>query len=289
MANKNIPTLVEPDWLEENLDDPDLRVVDCSVDLTYDIETGEAECSPLRSKWEKSHIPGSIFVDLMVDLSETEDPDYAFQLPDPADFAAEMESVGIGNDTRVVAYDNASNEWAARFWWMLRVFGHDHVGVLNGGWKRWTNEDRPTSSADPTIPDVTFTPEYKPDFVADKEEVLSYISDENADEAHVVCALPPDEYGLIHIPNTKNIPAIGESALVNAKTNTYLSKNEIRSWFNEIGITESDRLVTYCGGGIASTSAALAAYASGIENVAVYNGALEEWRSDSELPLVTAD
>lgn len=47
MANKDIPTLVEPDWLEKRLDDPDLCVVDCSVDLIYDIETGEAECSPL--------------------------------------------------------------------------------------------------------------------------------------------------------------------------------------------------------------------------------------------------
>lgn len=293
MADEDVPTLVEPDWLEEHLNDPDLRVVDCTVELTYDNETGEMEGGPCQSDWEESHIPGSVFVDLMEDLSETEDPKYSFQLPEPAEFAAEMEAVGIGDDTRVVAYDNArddvSNEWAARFWWMLRAFGHDQVGVLNGGWNRWTNENRPTSSAEPSIPDVTFTPDFQPDLVANKEDVLAYISGDSKDEACVVNALWPDDYESLRIPNTENVPSVGESAVIDPETNTYISEDEIRSRFEEAGAAESDKVVTYCGGGIAASSAALAAYTSGFEDVAVYNGSLEEWRDDPDLPVETAE
>lgn len=293
MTGKEVPTLVDPDWLEQHLNDPDLRVVDCTVELSYDNETAEMEGHPCRADWEESHIPGSVFVDLEGDLSETEAPEYSFQLPEPADFAAEMEAVGIGDDTRVVAYDNprdtVSNEWAARFWWMLRAYGHDQVGVLNGGWKRWTSEDRPTSSTEPSVPDVTFTPDFQPELVADKDEVLAYISDDGTEEASVVNALRPDDHESVRIPNTVNVPSVGESAVINPETNTYVSRDEIRSRFEEAGATEAERVVTYCGGGIAATSAALAAYASGIENVAVYDGSLEDWRSDPDLPLETAE
>ena len=293
MTVKNPPTLVEPDWLEQHLDYPDLRVVDCTVELTYDNETGEMEGGPCRDDWEESHISGGVFVDLMEDLSKTQDPQYSFQLPEPAEFAAEMEAVGIGNETQVVAYDNArddlSNEWAARFWWMLRAFGHDQVGVLNGGWSRWTSENRPTSSADPSIPDVTFTPDFRPDLVVDSEDILSYISADNQDEACVVNALWPDNYESLRIPNTENVPSVGESGVIDPKTNKYISKDEIQKRFEEAGAVESDKVVTYCGGGIAASSAALAAYASGFEDIAVYDGSLEEWRNDPDLPIETAE
>jgi Rhodanese-related sulfurtransferase len=293
MADEDVPTLVEPDWLEDHLDDPNLRVVDCTVELTYNNETGEMEGGPRRDDWVESHIPGSVFVDLMEDLSETEDPDYSFQLPDPAVFAAEMEAVGIGDDTRVVAYDNArddlSNEWAARFWWMLRVFGHDQVGVLDGGWNRWTDENRPTSSSDPSIPNVTFTPDYQPELVADKTEVSEYISDGSENDACVVNALWPDDYKSFRIPNTENVPSVGESAVIDTETNRYMPEDEIRSRFEDVGAAESDQVVTYCGGGIAASSTAFAAYVSGFEDIAVYDGSLEEWRDDPDLPVKTAE
>lgn len=293
MVVEDVSTLVEPDWVEEHLDDPDIRVVDCTVELTYDNETGEMKGGPCRGDWEESHVPGSVFVDLMGDLSETEDPDYSFELPNPTDFAAEMEAVGIGDDTQVVAYDNArddlSNEWAARFWWTLRAFGHDQVGVLNGGWNRWTDEGRPTASSEPSVPDVTFTPDFRPELVADKEDVLTYVSEDTEDDACVVNALWPDDYESLRIPNTENVPSVGESAVIDPETSTYASTGEIRNRFEEVGATESDKVVTYCGGGIAASSAALAAYASGFEDVAVYDGSLEEWRDDPDLPVETPD
>ena len=293
MTDEDVPTLVEPDWLEDHLNDPDLRVVDCTVELTYDNETGEMEGGPRYDDWEESHIPGSVFVDLMRDLSETEDPEYSFQLPNPASFAEEMEAVGIGDDTRVVAYDSArddlSNEWAARLWWLLRAFGHDQVGVLNGGWNRWTDGNRPISSAEPSIPNATFTPEYQPELVADKEDVVEYTSGDSENEACVVNALWQDDYESLHIPNTENVPSVGESAVIDTETNTYDSTDEIRSRFEEVGAEESNKVVTYCGAGIAASSAAFAAYVSGFEDVAVYDGSLEEWRADPDLPVESVE
>lgn len=62
MTDEDVPTLVEPDWLEDRLNDPDLRVVDCTVELTYDNETGEMEGGPRYDDWEESHIPGSVLL-----------------------------------------------------------------------------------------------------------------------------------------------------------------------------------------------------------------------------------
>lgn len=171
----------------------------------------------------------------------------------------------------------------------MRAFGHDQVGVLNGGWGRWTDENRPTSSAKPSTPNVTFTPEYQPALVADKEDVVEYVSGDSENEACVVNALWQDDYESLHIPNTENVPSVGESAVIDTETNTYDSTDEIRSRFEEVGAEESNKVVTYCGAGIAASSAAFAAYVSGFEDVAVYDGSLEEWRDDPDLPVESVE
>jgi thiosulfate/3-mercaptopyruvate sulfurtransferase len=288
MSDTDVPALVTPEWLEPRLDDPDLRVVDCTVYLRTDAD-GELRAESGRSDWAEKHIPGSVFVDLIEDLSETDDPEYAFQLPEPAAFAAEMEAAGIGDDTRVVAYDDPSddrsNEWAARLWWMLRAFGHDEVGVLDGGLTRWVDEGRPTTAAAPATREVTFTPEFRPELVAGKDDVLAYTSADTDAGACVLNALRPADHETSRIPNTDNVPAVGDSAVIDPETNTYRSKNELRERFEAVGATGEDRVVTYCGGGIAASSTALAAYTAGIEDIAVYDGSLREWRSDPDLPL----
>ena len=292
MADLDVPTLVTPEWLATHLDDPDLRVVDCTVYLRTDGD-GEVRAESGRSDWDAEHIPGSVFVDLIEDLSETDQPEYPFQLPDPAAFAAEMEAVGIGDDTRVVVYDDPgderSNEWAARLWWMVRVFGHDQVGVLNGGLTRWVDEGRPTTAEAPVEREVTFTPAFRPGLVADKEDVVAYTASDTDTEACVINALRPAEHDSSRIPNTENVPAVGDSAVIDPETNTYRPTETIQEQFEAVGATGDEQVVTYCGGGIAASSAALAAYVAGIEDVAVYDGSLEEWRSDPDLPLAGED
>jgi 3-mercaptopyruvate sulfurtransferase SseA len=86
----------------------------------------------------KGHIPGARHADLNRDLSS---PVTAHSgrhpLPAPDVFAARLGELGVGDDTQVVAYDDANSSMAARLWWMLRWLGHEAVAVLDGGFKAW--------------------------------------------------------------------------------------------------------------------------------------------------------
>lgn len=286
-----VPSLVDPDWLEPRLHESDLRVVDCTLHLSFDPETGARHTESGRADWDASHIPGSVYLNVQEDLTAA-DPDFPYQRPSPARFADAMASLGISDDTRVVLYDGAQNSWAARVWWLLRSFGFDRAGILNGGWERWTADGRPTSTDSPPERDVTFTPDPRPELVADKEQVRAAIEDE---ACSLVNALRPADfdgsnvvkYGRPgHVPGSVNVPAVGESAIVDAADQTYLPRDALRARFADAGVTESERVITYCGGGIAASSAAFALHLLGVENVAVYDGSMAEW-GRTDLPIET--
>ncbi|ELY37731.1 sulfurtransferase [Natronorubrum tibetense] len=291
MTTETVPSLVEPEWLEARLETPDVRVVDCTLHLSFDSETGDRQSESGRSDWERAHIPGSVFADIQDDLSAA-DPEYPYQRPTPERFADAMEALGIGDDSRVVLYDAAENIWAARAWWLLRAFGFDRAGILNGGWKRWTAEDRPISTAPPTDQEVTFTPEPRPELFVDKETVLEAIDD---DSCCLVNALRPADHagtGLVkygrpgRIPDSVNVPAIGDESIVGPADNTYLPRPTLRERFADVGVIDTGRVITYCGGGIAASNAAFALHLLGRENVAVYDGSLAEW-GRTDLPMET--
>src|SRR5512147_1437479 len=143
MRDQTIQPLVETDWLQGHLEDPDLRVLDCTVFLRP-VEGGVRPESG-RAQWEQSHIPGAGFADLLGDLSDR-NTNLPIMMPPAAQFADAMERYGVSDDSRVVLYDAGTSVWATRVWWMLRAFGFEHAAVLNGGWKKWTAEGRPTSS-----------------------------------------------------------------------------------------------------------------------------------------------
>ncbi|WP_254532339.1 sulfurtransferase [Natrinema gelatinilyticum] len=291
MTTEAVPSLVEPEWLEARLDAPELRIVDCTVHLSFGPETGDRRTESGRSDWESGHIPGSVFADIPTDLSAA-DPAYPYQRPSPEKFADAMEDLGIGDDSRVVLYDAAGNGWAARVWWLLRAFGFDRAGVLNGGWERWTAEDRPVSTSPPADREATFTPDPRPDRFVEKETVLEAIDD---DACSLVNALRPEDHagtGLVkygrpgRIPGSVNVPAVGDEAIVDPEDTTYRPQAALRDRFAEAGVTDSERVITYCGGGIAASNAAFALHLLGMDAVAVYDGSLSEW-GRTDLPMET--
>ncbi|WP_193163917.1 sulfurtransferase [Microbulbifer hainanensis] len=273
--------LVEPAWLEEHLDDPDLRVVDATVQVKLwpfpRVKSG-------RRGFERAHIPGAAFADLLK-ISDPERPSYTFTMPTAEWFADHMGRLGIGDGTRVVLYDARENMWAARLWWMLRTFGFDDAAVLNGGWTAWRLEDRPVSSKPCAYPAATFTPRVRPELIADKGEVLTAIDDSTT---CLVNALgrrqhrgERKEYGARgHIPGAKNVTAW---EILDRKTMRYRPVEELRKLFRPM--LEAERVITYCGGGIASSSDAFVLHLLGHRNVAVYDGGLIEWSADRNLPL----
>jgi thiosulfate/3-mercaptopyruvate sulfurtransferase len=288
-----VPQLVEPDWLEARLDDPDLRILDCTVHLDFDAD-GDRHTEPARTAWERAHVPGSVYADLVTDLSDTSEGSSPFERPAADEFAAAMERLGVGDDTRVVCYDNDVNEWAARVWWLLRSYGFDDVGVLNGGWTRWVAEGRPVSSGEPEVPAATFTPDPRPGRVVDKATVADRLDDP---DTRIVNGLRPDDhagtgrpikYGRPgRIPGSVNVPAHGDCGIVRDDLETYRDRDALEAQFDAAGATDADRVITYCGGGIAASSVAFALELVGHDDVAVYDRSLSEWGRDESLPMET--
>ncbi|MEP7215839.1 MAG: sulfurtransferase [Anaerolineaceae bacterium] len=277
-------------WLAEHLDDPNLRILECTVFLRPNADGRPGYVAiPGQDEWAEGHIPGSVYADLPGDLS---DRDHAlrFMMPPPEQFAQAMGSYGVGDGTSVVLYDRQSNMWAARIWWMLRTFGFDNARVLDGGWATWMAEGRrvSTDASSPRL--ATFTAMSRPGLIASKDDVLEAME---AGQACIVNALNSAQhrgdvapYGRPgHISGSVNVPAMGANGLVDPATQIYRSTSEIRDRFLVTGAKQGERLITYCGGGIAASSAAFAATMAGFEDVAVYDASLSEWAADPSLPM----
>lgn len=280
--------LVETGWLEDHLSNPTLRVFDCTTHLIPDPKTTYT-VKPGRDDFERGHIPGAQFIDLQADLSDPT-TELRFMLPSAEAFAAAMGRFGVGDDSQVVLYSTANMWWATRVWWLLRVFGFDNAAVLNGGFQKWTRENRPieVGPAKPR-PAATFTVREVRPLMVGKDEVAAAIGN------GAVCtinALTPQQhagaggnsYGRPgHIAGSVNLPA---AHLLDPETNAFLPADELRRRFQQVGALDK-QVITYCGGGIAASADALALTMLGHTDVKLYDASLSEWAKDPSLPMET--
>ena len=282
--------LVSAAWLEKELGAPDLRILDCTVSFGT-LSDGTRGYRSGRPAWEEGHIPGSIHADLLHDLSDQSSP-FPFMLPSAHQFSTVMGTLGVGDGTRVVLYDSFLNAWAARLWWMLRAFGFEEAGVLDGGWRAWTREGRPSSiEAAPSPSPTVFVARPRPGLFVGKEHVLAAL---DRTETCIVDALGREAFrgerqdysrpG--HIPGARNVPFM---EIVDRDTHRYLPADALRQAFAAVLSAEPEEVITYCGGGIAASSDAFCLSLLGIEDVAVYDGSLTEWTADPSLPLVVGN
>jgi thiosulfate/3-mercaptopyruvate sulfurtransferase len=288
MTNRlTLPTpLVSTDWLTEHLGDPDLRVLDATAHLVGP-ESGNTGWSlrPGLDAYLAAHIPGAAFADVLDDLSE---PDGGvISKPSAARFAAAAGRLGIGPDSRVVVYA-PDVHWATRVWWLLRANGFDNVAVLDGGFRKWTAEGRPTATGAESYPRAEFAGEPRPRFFAELDEVKR--AADTGSGACLINALSPQDHHAAetsnfarpgHIPGSLNVHM---DALVNEADGTFKPASELREIFAGV-LSRPGRKVTYCGVGIAATGDALALTLLGESDVALYDGSLQEWTSNPELPL----
>jgi thiosulfate/3-mercaptopyruvate sulfurtransferase len=281
-----VEQLVSAEWLADQLGAPDLRVLECTVVLApspsgvgLDVESG-------LGRWEAGHIPGSAYADLLGDLSDAASP-LRFTMPAPDALAAAVSALGVADGTRVVLYDRRFNMWATRLWWMLRAIGFDAAAVLDGGWRAWQEGGHPVSTDPaPAWPDGQLTVRPRPELFVSMADVREAIGDAGT---CIVNALSPEQhrgedgtYGRRgHIPGAENVYAVG---LVDEDSHRYLPVEELRERFADVA--RRDRVITYCGGGIAATSDAFVLHLLGHDDVAVYDGSLSEWTADPANPLV---
>src|SRR5579862_5868696 len=159
--------LVSAEWLAAHLGDPHVRVLDSSFKQPGVTPTA-------RQDYDAGHIPGAVFFD----IDDVAEPGTLLphMIPTAARFAEKMAERGIGNDDRVVVYDANGLSSAGRAWWMLRLFGHDNVALLDGGLLKWKAEGRPLETKTPAIPARQFTARFDPALVRDKAAVRANVS-----------------------------------------------------------------------------------------------------------------
>ena len=224
-------------------------------------------------------------------LSDRSSP-FPFMLPPPEQFSDAMSELGVGEGTRVVVYDRFMNVWAARIWWMLHAFGFDEAAVLDGGWRAWDADGRPTSTdPEPGWAPGSFVTRVRPGIFVGKDEVLAAI---DRREVALVYALSRElhrgerqDYARPgHFPGSSNVPF---AELVDPETHRYLPEAELSAAFSGALSTDPEQVITYCGGGIAASSAALVLSLLGVEDVAIYDGSMTEWAADPALPLIVGD
>ena len=278
--------LVETEWLAQHLDD--VVVLDCTTHLIPDPKITYV-VKPGREDFERGHIPGAQFCDVSRDVSDTAQK-LNFMRPTPEDFAATMRRFGISNDSRVITYSTANPWWATRVWWLLREFGHDNAAVLNGGWQKWTAENRSIE----TGPGRERSPG---DFIV--REIRNLMVGKNEVKAAVghagVCtlnALLPaqhtgsggNSYGRPgRIAGSVNVPA---AHLLDPATNMFLPPDELRRRMGEVGALDRP-VIAYCGGGIAASADAMILTMLGHTDVRIYDASLSEWAKDERLPMET--
>ena len=158
--------LVTAGWLKQNLNAPDIRV----VDATYYAPFLKAEKTG-REDWAEAHIPGAVHFD--IDAIKAGGTDLPHMLPDPIMFSSRVRKLGIGDGNRVIVYDNNNFCAAARVWWMLRVMGHDDVKVLDGGLAAWKAEGGELEDMPPVAVERHFTARVRSDLLKDTAQVAS--------------------------------------------------------------------------------------------------------------------
>jgi thiosulfate/3-mercaptopyruvate sulfurtransferase len=270
--------LVDAAWLADHLDD----VVVCDVRWYLDGRSG-------RAAYDSGHIASALFVDLDHDLSGAPGGTAGrHPLPEPAAFAEAMGRLGIGDGTRVVAYDDTPvGGTAARLVWMLRVLG-ERAALLDGGLAAWPG---PLEHDAPVPAPASFTPREWP-----AEAIIT--ADALADElrAHKVVALDarsgeryrgetePIDARAGHVPGARNLPW---ASVADPDTGRFRSPPDLRERLGAVDVEADTAVVTYCGSGVSACVDVLAIEIAGLPPARLFVTSWSGWSADPDRPVAT--
>jgi thiosulfate/3-mercaptopyruvate sulfurtransferase len=265
--------LVDTQWVAEHLSDRKVRLIQTDMDITA---------------YNSGHIPGAVFWNAFITFMQ---PDYRFNFEYKA-LSELLARSGIANDTTIIIYSN-HNAGANCAFWLLKVFGHNDVRIMNGGRKKWLAEKRPLSTEIPTITPTIYTVQnFDTSIRALPEQVQAAI---NTDSVLVdvrthqeYCGElflmnPPEKTQRVgHIPSA--IHLFYELAL--NEDDTFKSAEELYALYHSKGITPDKEVITYCAVGARSSHTwFVLKYLLGYENVRNYDGSWNEWSRLPDTPV----
>ncbi|KUG54428.1 thiosulfate sulfurtransferase [Serinicoccus chungangensis] len=268
--------LVTTAWLAEHLDDEGVVVLESDEDvLLYD--TG--------------HVPGARKLDWHTDLNDPLTRDYV----DGERFAQVMSERGIARDTTVVIYGDKSNWWAAYALWVLTLFGHEDVRLLDGGRAKWVEEGRELTTDVPEVTPVDYPVVDRDDSAvrAFKADVLDHLGQPLVD------VRSPGEFSgeLLHMPDYPQEGAMRGGHIPGARSvpwaraanedGTFRSREELEAlYLEEQGLSASDDVVAYCRIGERSSHTwFVLTHLLGFEKVRNYDGSWTEWGNSVGVPV----
>ena len=276
--SKPLPSaLISTDALAQKLGQDNLRLLDASWHMP-------SEHRDARAEYAAAHLPGAVFFD--IDAVSDRSSLYPHMLPAPGDFAVSVSSLGIGDGDEVVVYDASGIFSSPRVWWMLRVFGHENVRVLDGGLLKWRAEAKPLEAGDITPLPGDFTSHPNPQLLRNREMIEANITQKrelllDARSPGRFAGTEPEPrpgLGSGHIPGSRNVFF---KDCLSPPFNTLKTREELRALFAGKAIDFTKPIAATCGSGVTACILALALFELGNKEVAVYDGAWAEWGSQA--------
>ena len=270
MSHLDLPLIVEPAALTHHLGHPALHLVDLSA---RPVHLGQ-------------HVPGAVHLEYRRILAPR--PPALGLVPDDADLAAVLSSLGLRPDSHVVAYDDEANGKASRFLWTLDVVGHRRLSLLDGGLAAWLAEGRPTEAGESVPAPGDYRIAGRTAAAADKDDVLARLGDPGT---VILDARSPAEYSGLdrraarggHIPGAVNLD--WTLAIDRTRALRIRSKAELRPLLEGLGVTPDKEVITHCQTHHRSAHTYMVLKALGYPRIRGYAGSWSEWGNDPSLPV----
>ncbi len=260
--------VVSTDWLSHHLSDAKLVLV---------------HVGSRANDYRAGHIPGARYL-AMDKIAEQHNAPGTELLP-PDQLKANLEAIGISNDSRVVIYSPDWDPMATRLYFTLDYLGiADHAALLDGGIEQWMHEKRPTSTEEPKVTPGTLTIHVRPEVVA-KMDWVKKVAAEGDPKIVLVDSRPLKRYRAGHLAGA--VPMYWETTQVSQMTPVLRSPEELRNMFAAAGAVPGKKVVSYCEVGLQASYTYFLARYLGLD-AAMYDGSYSEWSAANQ-PAIRGD
>jgi thiosulfate/3-mercaptopyruvate sulfurtransferase len=238
--------------------------------------------------WQNAHVPGSQYLNMFTELSAPTGS-IAYGLPTAERVQSVMRRFGVNHDDTIVLYGSGYPGPVTRVWWVLKASGARDVRILDGGFEGWTAASLMVSEESVALEEGDFLAAAQPTMVASSVDIEKAI---NSRDTALVNALSPEQFsgrGGTHygrpgrIPGSINVPF---RSLLKEGTSWLRNLDEITKIFAAQGVLKKDKIINYCGGGIAASGTVFALHLIGRDDASLYDGSLIDWSADPTRPLV---